>query len=127
MIIRIWHGRVRAENAERYRAFLNERAIPDYGSVPGNQAVYILERTDGAETHFSTVTFWRDEDAIRQFAGDNLTQAKYYSEDKDFLLEFEPEVLHYEVVGSSTTPSRLLRISVRTRTTPFDFSELDTQ
>src|SRR5476651_1559273 len=102
MIVRIWHGRVRMENADRYRAFLNARAIPDYGSVPGNEAVYILERQGGEETHFLTLTLWRDELSIRQFAGDQLTKAKYYSEDKDFLLEFEPEVIHYEVVGSST-------------------------
>ena len=25
--------------------------------------------------------------------------AKYYPEDKEFLLEFEPTVVHYEVVG----------------------------
>jgi heme-degrading monooxygenase HmoA len=104
MIVRIWHGRVRTENADRYRAFLNARAIPDYGSVPGNEAVYILERTVDEETHFVTMTFWRDELAIRQFAGDKITQAKYYPEDKDFLLEFEPEAVHYEVVGSSTRP-----------------------
>jgi len=104
MIVRVWHGRVRSENADRYRAFLNARAIPDYGSVPGNEAVYILERQAGDETHFVTLTFWRDELSIRQFAGDKLTQAKYYSEDKEFLLEFEPEVIHYEVVGSSTRP-----------------------
>ena len=104
MIVRIWHGRVRTENAERYRAFLNARAIPDYGSVAGNEAVYIMERTEGEETHFATLTFWRDKQAIQEFAGDTLTQAKYYSEDKDFLIEFEPEVVHYEVVGSSTRP-----------------------
>jgi len=27
--------------------------------------------------------------------------AKYYPEDKDFLLEFEPHVVHYDVVGQS--------------------------
>jgi len=102
MIARMWHGRVRSENAERYRAFLNARAIPDYGSVPGNEAVYILEREVGEETHFITLTFWRDEDSIRQFAGDKVTQAKYYAEGKDILLEFEPEVVHYSIVGSST-------------------------
>jgi heme-degrading monooxygenase HmoA len=106
MIVRIWHGRVTTENADRYRIFLNARAIPDYGSVPGNEAVYILERNEGDETHFVTMTFWRDELAIRQFAGDSVTQAKYYSEDKDFLLEFEPDAVHYEVVGSSAAPSR---------------------
>jgi heme-degrading monooxygenase HmoA len=104
MIARMWHGRVRTEDADRYRAFLNARAIPDYGSIPGNEATYILEREVGGETHFVTLTFWRDELSIRKFAGDELTQAKYYSEDKDFLLEFEPDVVHYEVVGSSTRP-----------------------
>jgi heme-degrading monooxygenase HmoA len=105
VIVRIWHGRVRTENAERYRAFLNARAIPDYGSVPGNEAVYVLKRADGEETHFVTMTLWREEGAIRQYAGENITQAKYYTEDKDFLLEFEPDAVHYEVVGSSTSPT----------------------
>ena len=27
--------------------------------------------------------------------------AEYYEEDKDFLIEFEPTVVHYEVVGKS--------------------------
>lgn len=101
MIVRMWHGRVPTAKAARYRAFLNERAIPDYRSVPGNEAVYILERADGAETHFITMTYWRNEAAIRQFAGDELTRAKYYDEDKEFLLDFEPHVVHYAVVGQS--------------------------
>jgi heme-degrading monooxygenase HmoA len=60
----MFHGRVRSEDADRYRAFLNARAIPDYGSIPGNEAVYILEREVGEETHFVTLTFWRDEPSI---------------------------------------------------------------
>jgi hypothetical protein len=39
--------------------------------------------------------------AIRGFAGDDVEIAKYYPEDKEFLLEFEPHVVHYEVVGRS--------------------------
>ena len=100
MIVRMWHGRVAAEKAQRYREFLQKRAVPDYKSVPGNEAVYILERPDGRETHFITMTFWRDEASIRQFAGDDLTRAKYYAEDQDFLLEFEPHVVHYQIVNS---------------------------
>jgi hypothetical protein len=34
-------------------------------------------------------------------AGEDLETAKYYPEDEGFLLEFEPTVVHYEVVGSS--------------------------
>lgn len=99
MVVRMWHGRVPAAKAARYREFLNQRAIADYRTVPGNQAVYILERAEGAETHFITMTFWRDEASIRGFAGDDVTRARYYPEDKDFLLEFEPRVVHYNVAG----------------------------
>ena len=101
MIVRMWHGRVPTEKAARYRDFLNERAVPDYRSVAGNESVYILERPDGEVTHFITLTLWRDEAAIQRFAGDESTIAKYYPEDKDFLLEFEPHVVHYNVVGQA--------------------------
>ena len=40
-------------------------------------------------------------DAIKGFAGDDVELAKYYPEDKDFLIEFEPTVVHYNVVGHS--------------------------
>ena len=101
MIIRMWHGRVPSAKAAAYRQFLIARAIPDYQSVPGNLAVYILERPDGDVTHFITLTHWESMDAIKGFAGEDVEVAKYYPEDKDFLLEFEPTVVHYEVVGHS--------------------------
>jgi len=38
---------------------------------------------------------------IKGFAGHDTELPKYYPEDQDFLLEFEPRVVHYEVVGHS--------------------------
>jgi heme-degrading monooxygenase HmoA len=101
VIVRLWHGRVPTEKAPRYREFLNARAIPDYRSVPGNVSVHVLERADGAITHFITMTIWQDLAAIQGFAGTHVDTAKYYPEDQDFLLEFEPTVVHYEVVGQA--------------------------
>jgi heme-degrading monooxygenase HmoA len=103
VIVRLWHGRVPSEKAEEYRAFLNSRAIPDYQSVPGNISVHILERHEGAVTHFMTMTFWHSMDAVRGFAGADVETAKYYPEDAAFLLEYEPRVVHYEVVGLGAT------------------------
>ncbi len=103
MIVRMWHGRVPSEKARAYREFLNARAIPDYQSTPGNLSVYILERPEGEVTHFITMTFWESLDAIRAFAGDDVEVAKYYPEDQDFLLAFEPTVVHYEVVGKRSS------------------------
>jgi heme-degrading monooxygenase HmoA len=95
MIVRIWHGRTPRGRADEYESFLERRAIPDYRSVPGNLEVWVLRRDAGEETHFLTVTRWESEAAIRAFAGADLLKAKYYSEDGEFLLEFEPEVVHY--------------------------------
>jgi len=97
----MWHGRVPSSRAEAYRTFLNERAIPDYRSVPGNVSVHVLERREAEVTHFITLTFWEGLDAIRAFAGEDAEKARYYPEDADFLLEYEPRVIHYEVVGRS--------------------------
>jgi len=101
MISRMWHGRVPTSKAKSYREFLNTRAIPDYRSVAGNISVHILERNDGDVTHFITLTFWKNLEVIKAFAGEDIEIAKYYPEDKDFLLEFEPKAMHYEVVGQS--------------------------
>ena len=97
----MWHGRVPSSKAQAYREFLKARAIPDYQSVEGNISVHILERSEGTITHFITLTFWKDLDAVKAFAGEDVEAAKYYPEDRDFLLEFEPNVMHYELVGQS--------------------------
>ena len=101
MVVRMWHGRVPTAKAQAYREFLNARAIPDYRSVPGNVSVHILERQDGEVSHFITMTFWTSMEAIAGFAGADVEAAKYYPEDRDFLLEYEPRVVHYEVVGEA--------------------------
>jgi hypothetical protein len=44
-------------------------------------------------------SFWDSKDSIRGFAGEDVERARYYPEDKDFLLEFEPSVTHYAVEG----------------------------
>ncbi len=37
-------------------------------------------------------------EAVRNFAGPDLEKAVYYPEDKEYLLEMEPMVSHYEVL-----------------------------
>jgi len=101
MIARIWHGRVPTGKAEAYRAFLIARAIPDYRSVVGNRSVRVLQRAEGEVTHFITLTLWDDLASIQGFARADVEQARYYPEDRDYLLEFEPRVVHYEDVGSA--------------------------
>ncbi len=97
MIARLWHGRVPAAKAEAYRRYLEATGLEDYRSTPGNRGVTVLERVEGDEAHFLLVSYWESEEAIRAFAGDDVLRARYYPEDAEFLLEFEPRVTHYEV------------------------------
>jgi heme-degrading monooxygenase HmoA len=101
VIARMWHGITLEAKGDKYSEFLNERAIPDYRSTPGNLAVYILRRDEGDKAHFITLTFWESLDAIKGFAGDPVDRAKYYPEDRDYLLEFEPQVQHWQITGSA--------------------------
>jgi heme-degrading monooxygenase HmoA len=97
MIARLWHGRTPVEKGDAYLRFLIERAIPDYKSVAGNLSVQIMRRNEGGATHFLILTTWESRKAIESFAGDDIDIAKYYVEDADYLLEFEPNVMHYEI------------------------------
>jgi heme-degrading monooxygenase HmoA len=103
MIARIWHGRTDTAKADAYLDFLQRTGIPDYESTPGNLGAYILRRTEGDVTHFLTFSVWESMDAVKAFAGEDVEMAKYYPEDQDYLLEFEPTVTHYEVYGASQT------------------------
>jgi len=100
MILRMWHGKTARDKADAYEDFLIARALPDYRSISGNLEVSILRRDEGDVSHFLTITHWVSEDAVRAFAGDDVLRAKYYPEDHDYLLEFEPLVQHYVVAAT---------------------------
>jgi heme-degrading monooxygenase HmoA len=96
MITRIWHGRTTTAKSDEYLNLMRTVAIPDYRSVPGNKGAYALRRIEGDTAHFLMLTFWESEDAVRAFAGDDISVAKYYDFDKSFLLELESSSTHYQ-------------------------------
>lgn len=99
MIARLWHGAVPAAKADEYHAYLLRTGVPDYRGTVGNLGVHVLRRIERDRAHFLLLTFWESYDAIRAFAGDDLSRARYYPEDEAYLLELEPFVTHYEVLS----------------------------
>lgn len=96
MIVRTWHGRTKKEDGDAYREFVIQTGIADYQSVKGNLGAQIWQRAEGDVMHIYTVSWWESYESIKLFAGEDFDKAKYYEEDKNFLLEFEPYVTHYE-------------------------------
>ncbi len=101
LIARMWHGRVPRAKADAYFELMERVALPDYGAVPGNRAVFTLRRDEGDVTHVVMLTLWDSLTAIQSFAGDSPDTAKYYDFDADYLLEYEPTVTHYRVVHAA--------------------------
>jgi heme-degrading monooxygenase HmoA len=98
MIARSWHGRVRAAQADDYFAYLQRTGLADYRATPGNLGVLVQRWTEGEVSHYLLTTLWDSFDAIKHFAGEDYTAARYYPEDDEFLLEREPHVTHTTVL-----------------------------
>jgi len=94
----MWHGVTAAERADEYLDYLNETGVSDYRETEGNRGVYVLRRIERDRAHFLTVSYWGSIEEVKAFAGPDPEKARYYPEDEGFLLEFEPQVKHYDIV-----------------------------
>ncbi|MCA9903935.1 MAG: antibiotic biosynthesis monooxygenase [Anaerolineae bacterium] len=98
MIARLWHGVTRSEDADEYYDYLKRTGLSDYRAIKGNMGVQVLRKIDGDQAHFLLITHWESVEAIKRFAGDDYTRARYYPEDTRYLLELEEHVEHYEIL-----------------------------
>jgi heme-degrading monooxygenase HmoA len=98
LIARIWHGVTPAARADEYTAYLRQTGERECRATPGNRGVYILRRVRNDRAEFTFLSLWESLDAIRRFAGEDYEKAHYYPEDRNFLLELEPFVEHYDVI-----------------------------
>ena len=98
VIGRRWHGRVPAEKLAEYRDYIERTGIPDYRKTPGNINAMIFTWAEGDIGHIETVALWDSYDSIKAFAGDDISKPRYFPLDKDYLLELEPVVQHFEAI-----------------------------
>src|SRR3712207_9087837 len=97
MIARLWRGWVRTEDRSTYADYVERTGIVQYRETPGNHGAHILLRDlDDGRTEIITLSFWASYDAIRGFAGEDITAAVYYPEDDRYLVAREDTVTHYE-------------------------------
>jgi hypothetical protein len=97
MIMREWRGRVPRGKTAAYLEFLRTKAIRDYAATPGHRGTWFLVDEGPEVSEFVLLTLWESREAIRAFAGDDISRARYYPEDPEFLLEMPERLRHYEV------------------------------
>lgn len=106
MIARIWRGVTPESKSNEYFEYVMETGVKGCRATEGNRGVYVLRRATGGHAEFLFISLWESFDAIRKFAGPNIEKAVYYPKDKDFLLELEPNVMHFDVMFGPEQPSR---------------------
>ena len=72
MIVRMWRGQAKAENADAYEHFVTTKVFAELPAIAGHRGAYLLKRpTANGEVEFIAVTLWESLASIRGFAGDD--------------------------------------------------------
>ena len=103
MIARTWRGATRAADAAQYADYVRQTGVAAYRATPGNRAAFLLYRIAGERAEFLAVSLWDDLEAIRAFAGDDVTRAVFYPAGDRYLIEADERADHWEVVGADQT------------------------
>lgn len=110
MILRVWRGAVRAENADRYLRHQADTGVGEYFDTVGNLGAIVLRRARGDLVEVVNLSLWGSIDDVKRFAGEDPEQARFYPGDDDLLVEKDDRAEHYEVVGAQLD-EQLLRFA----------------
>lgn len=100
-IFRKWSALIRTADEQEYVAYIARTGIDEAANTPGNLGHQIMVRTIGDGTSEVTATsWWRDMDAVRDYAGPTPEIALYYPEDDRFLLTRPETVEHHRIYAA---------------------------
>lgn len=91
-IARIWQGRVPDEKADEYEKYLYEEGIKPFASIEGNLGAQMMRVSKNGITEFTTISYWVNCEAIKNFAGSDIEKPHHLPKDKDYLLELPKSV-----------------------------------
>ncbi|OLE67129.1 MAG: hypothetical protein AUG09_04000 [Acidobacteria bacterium 13_1_20CM_2_68_7] len=101
MIARLWRGVTAQEKSQPFLEQLERTGVKDCAATPGNRGVLVLRRPAERGAEYLFISLWDSIDAIARFAGPDIDKAVYYPEDRQYLLDLETGVAHYEVAVSA--------------------------
>lgn len=100
MILRTWSARAAEDGAARYCEYFENTLLPELRALPGFVSALLVTRPLDELVEITAHTTWASLDAIRAFAGDDVTTAKVEPEALAMLHDSDPAVVHRAVVVS---------------------------
>jgi heme-degrading monooxygenase HmoA len=98
MIVRIWHGWTKPEDAVTYERFVLEKVFRPMREIPGFIGAELVRRDERDETAYIAITRFESLDAVRRFAGKDPELAVVEPEARRLLTRFDERSAHYAVV-----------------------------
>jgi heme-degrading monooxygenase HmoA len=100
MIVRTWSATAHAAGAGNYSRYFAGTLLPQLRELPGFAGAYLLRRDldEDSTVELTTHTFWESPEAIRAFAGNDVTLSVVEPEAQAMLLDFDRTVAHRSVV-----------------------------
>jgi hypothetical protein len=103
LTVRTWTARASAAGAASYSRYFTGTLLPELRKLPGFEGAYLLRRDldDSGAVELTAHTFWESPEAIRAFAGDDITVAIVEPEARVMLLDFDRTATHRSVAADA--------------------------
>jgi len=98
MIARVWRGRALREKVGDYLEHLQKTVFPELLQIDGYREAYVLRRDLPDSVEINVQTLWESMDAIRSFAGQDVTAAVVAPTARPFFRSYDSTVSHYEII-----------------------------
>jgi heme-degrading monooxygenase HmoA len=98
VILRTWSARATKSGAEAYSSYFQKTLLPQLRELDGFSGAFLLARDDDELVELTAHTLWDSLDAIRAFAGDDITTAVVEPEALAVLEHSDPTVVHRDVL-----------------------------
>jgi hypothetical protein len=98
MMVRTWSARATTTGADAYSAYFENILLPELRQLAGFSGALLLARDDDGLVELTAHTLWESLEAIRAFAGDDITTAVVEPEALAVLQHSDPTVVHREVL-----------------------------
>jgi heme-degrading monooxygenase HmoA len=103
LTVRTWSATADAGGAGDYTRYFTGTLLPELRRLPGFAGAYLLRRDldrDGT-VELTAHTLWESPEAIRAFAGDEITVAVVEPEARAMLLDFDRTATHRSVAADA--------------------------
>ena len=94
MVARIWEGITHKSQTQPYLEYLRESLVPQFRGVQGNLGLTLAHKAEGDHNRIFFVSYWKDYEAVKQYAGNDYQRAIIYPKEKEYLSDYQQEVRH---------------------------------